>query len=94
MIDDMDLGTLADTDRTPMGPEGNLRRLDGSKDTHQLLVATYLVHAATAPLIDRARLADDLCKSGDAEQAMAETVFCREANEGISCFSFRREDPE
>jgi hypothetical protein len=80
MIDDVELGTLADTDRAPMGPGWNLRRLNGSKDTHQLLVATYFADAATAPLIDRARRADGLCNSGDTEQTMAESVFCREAN--------------
>src|ERR1700687_3207069 len=94
MIDDEELGTLADTHRTRMGPDRNLQRLEGSKYAHQLLLATYLVDAGTARSIDRALQTADLCKSGYAEQTMAETMPCRETDQRISRFPFGRENAE
>src|SRR5450759_2820761 len=94
MIDDVELGTLADTHRATMGPDWNLQRLEGGKYTHQLFLPTYLVDAGTARLIDRACRTADVCKSGYSEQTMAEAVFCRETDERISRFALGREDPE
>ena len=94
MIDNMDLGTFADTHRAPMGPDRNLQWLEGGKCTHQLLLPTYLVYAGAARSIDRARRTADLCKSGYAEQTMAEAVFRGETNERISRFALGRKNPE
>ncbi len=94
MIDNVELGTLADTHWTPMRPDRDLQRLEGGKYTHQLFLPTYLVYAGTARSIDRTRRTADVCKSGYAEQTMAETVSCREPDERISRFALGRENPE
>ena len=94
MMDNVELGTLADTHRTPMRPDWDLQRLDGAKYTHQLFLPPYLVDAGTARSIDRARRTAALCKSGYAEQKMAEAVFCGETNERVSRFALGRENPE
>src|ERR1700682_409154 len=51
MMDNVELGTLADTHRTPMRPDWDLQRLDGGQYTHQLFLPTYLVDARPAPPI-------------------------------------------
>ncbi len=94
MIDNVDLGTLADTHRTAMRPDWDLQWLDGGKYTHQLFLPTYLVYAGTARSIDRACPTAALCKFGYAEQTMAEAVFGGETNERISRFALGRENPE
>ena len=94
MIDDVELGTLADTHRATMGPDWNLQRLEGGKYTHQLFLPTYLVYAGTAGAIVRARGTAALCKSGYAEQTMAEALLCRETNERVARLALGRENPE
>src|ERR1700730_11267871 len=94
MIDHMDIGTFADTHRTAMRPHGNRQRLERGEYAHQLLLATDLVYAGTPLLIDGARQAARLCRSGQGKQTMAEPVFCRETNERISCLALGRENAE
>ena len=90
----MDIGTFADTHRTVMRPHWNRQRLERGEYAHQLLLATDLAYAGTPLLIDRARKAACLCKSGHGKQTMAEPLFCRETNERISCPALGLENAE
>ena len=94
MIDDVDIGTLADAHRTVMRPQWNRQRFEGGEYAHQLPLAINLAYACTSLSIDRARQAAYFCKSGQGKQTMTEPVFCRETNECVSCLALGRENAE
>ena len=94
IVDNVDVGTLADANGTAMGPHRDSQWPESPENTHQLFLSVYPPYTAAAFSIYRARRAAGSREPRYAEQAMAQAVLCREANERIPRFALGSEDAE
>ena len=70
MIDDVQVGTLADPHRPAMGPRQKSHRPERLEQMNELLLASYASHAADGGLVDGTGSALHFCEFRYPEQAV------------------------